>query len=81
MLLALLSVFSGYISAQTSEEATALVSAKLQITPRICVLSGESHACAETLHFNWRAGMPLSVCLYRVAGNQMLECWQESETG
>jgi hypothetical protein len=54
---------------------------KLQISPRICVLSKGDRQCEVPVHAQWRAPHEESLCLVIVARPDVKRCWEHFSAG
>jgi Protein of unknown function (DUF3019) len=54
---------------------------KLQISPRICTLTGKDTQCETPVHAQWRSSHEESLCLVIVARPDVKRCWEHYAEG
>jgi len=54
---------------------------KLQISPRICVLTGRDRQCEIPVRAQWQAAHEESLCLVIVAHPDVKQCWEHFSQG
>jgi hypothetical protein len=54
---------------------------KLQISPRICTLTGKDTQCETPVHAQWRSSREESLCLVIVARPDVKRCWEHYAEG
>jgi hypothetical protein len=54
---------------------------QLQISPRICTLTGSDTQCETPVRAQWRASHDESLCLVIVARPDVKRCWEHYEEG
>lgn len=54
---------------------------KLEITPRICVLTSRDKQCEIPVHAQWRSAHEESLCLVIVARSDVKRCWEHYSQG
>ena len=54
---------------------------KLQISPRICTLTGKDTQCETPVHAQWRSSREESLCLVIVARPDVKHCWEHYAEG
>jgi hypothetical protein len=54
---------------------------QLQISPRICTLTGRDTQCVTPVHAQWRAPHEESLCLVIVARPDIKRCWEHYAQG
>ena len=53
----------------------------LMITPQKCVALRQGLPCYAKVSLSWQGEHEDNVCLYRVANNQQLKCWESTKAG
>jgi Protein of unknown function (DUF3019) len=56
-------------------------SIQLQISPRICTLTGRDKQCETPVHAQWRSSHEESLCLVIVARPDVKRCWEHYAEG
>jgi Protein of unknown function (DUF3019) len=54
---------------------------QLQISPRICTLTGRDKQCETPVHAQWRSSQDESLCLVIVARPDVKRCWEHYSEG
>jgi Protein of unknown function (DUF3019) len=54
---------------------------QLQISPRICTLTGKDKQCETPVHAQWRSSHEESLCLVIVARPDVKRCWEHYAEG
>jgi hypothetical protein len=54
---------------------------QLQISPRICILTGRDKQCVTPVHARWRSSHEESLCLVIVARPEVKRCWEHYAQG
>jgi hypothetical protein len=54
---------------------------ELQISPRICTLTGKDKQCETPVHAQWRSSHEESLCLVIVARPDVKRCWEHYAEG
>ena len=54
---------------------------QLQISPRICTLTGRDKQCETPVHAQWRSSHEESLCLVIVARPDVKRCWEHYAEG
>jgi len=54
---------------------------QLQISPRICTLTGGDKQCETPVHAQWRSSHEESLCLVIVARPDVKRCWEHYSEG
>lgn len=54
---------------------------QLQISPRICTLSGRDKQCVTPVHAQWRSSREESLCLVIVTRPDVKRCWENYSEG
>ena len=54
---------------------------QLQISPRICTLTGNDKQCETPVHAQWRSSHEESLCLVIVARPDVKRCWEHYAEG
>jgi len=53
----------------------------LEITPRICTLTGNDKQCATPVHAQWRSNQDESLCLVVLERPEVRHCWEHYSAG
>lgn len=64
-----------------SEMGTPEENIQLQISPRICTLTGGDKQCETPVHAQWRSSHEESLCLVIVARPDVKRCWEHYAEG
>jgi hypothetical protein len=78
-LLALLGVWMAPLAYPAMAPADANI--QLQISPRICTLTGGDKQCETPVHAQWRSSHEESLCLVIVARPDVKRCWEHYAEG
>jgi hypothetical protein len=54
---------------------------QLEISPRICTLTGNDKQCETPVHAQWRSPREESLCLVIVARPEVKHCWEHYSAG
>jgi hypothetical protein len=54
---------------------------RLEISPRICTLTGNDKQCETPVHAQWRASREESLCLVILARPEVKHCWEHYAAG
>jgi Protein of unknown function (DUF3019) len=54
---------------------------QLEISPRICTLTGNDKQCVTPVHAQWRSPHEESLCLVIVARPEVKHCWEHYSAG
>jgi hypothetical protein len=54
---------------------------RLEISPRICTLTGNDKRCVTPVHAQWRSARDESLCLVIVARPDVKHCWEHYSSG
>jgi hypothetical protein len=54
---------------------------RLEISPRICTLTGKDKECETAVHAQWRSSQEESLCLVIVARPDVKRCWENYAEG
>ena len=54
---------------------------QLQISPRICTLTGRDTQCVTPVHAQWRSSREESLCLVIIARPDIKRCWEHYSEG
>jgi len=54
---------------------------RLELSPRICTLTGKDAQCDTVVHANWRAPRNESLCLVIVGRPEVKRCWEQYVEG
>ena len=54
---------------------------RLEISPRICTLTGNDKQCETPVHAQWRSPREESLCLVIVARPEVKHCWEHYSAG
>ena len=54
---------------------------KLQISPRICTLTGNDKQCATPVRAQWHSSQDESLCLVILARPEVRHCWEHYKAG
>jgi hypothetical protein len=54
---------------------------RLEISPRICTLTGTDKQCVTPVHAQWRSPHEESLCLVIVARPEVKHCWEHYSAG
>ena len=68
-------------SAIAAAEGPADENIELQISPRICTLTGRDRQCETPVHAQWRSPHEESLCLVIVARPNVKRCWEHYAEG
>lgn len=71
-----LSMSSAYAAMSPADDAI-----RLEISPRICTLTGNDKQCVTPVHARWRAPREESLCLVIVARPEVEHCWEHYSAG
>jgi len=78
-LLALLGLWTAPLA--YSEIGPADENIRLEISPRICTLTGRDKQCETPVHAQWRSSHEESLCLVIVARPDVKRCWEHYAEG
>ena len=71
-----LSMSSAYAAMSPANDAI-----RLEISPRICTLTGNDKQCVTPVHAQWRSPHEESLCLVIVARPEVKQCWEHYTAG
>jgi hypothetical protein len=54
---------------------------RLEISPRICTLTGTDKQCVTPVHAQWRSAHEESLCLVILARPEVKHCWEHYSAG